>query len=402
MDTHNTLIEQIEALDQDTLTPIVQRATSCSGPLTQWQATPIHVSMGGFSPSLLYRFSGGIQHAAHKQAWSLILKVTSPGLQGKGQMSSDLGDFSREYEFYRSGIWQAFPPGFRAAQCFAQHETVGPAGQPAYWLWLEDMGAPKPVPWSLEENYRAAWGLGKLNGMYLSSQTLPQALWMNKDMIRQYLRMTEPAFERLFRLRELPIIRTIFPPDLMDSLVQMWQKREQHLAVLERLPQTLCHGDAQFTNLFLVATPTEDVETVAIDWSAVGTASVGVDLAQFFMLSLFFTDPTQIQAVEGVLFEGYLAGIQAVGWQGDPRLVRLGFTAAMLRTRATNVLRIMEVISDEGQARDRLLKTLHDRQQSLEAWSESVALIQPTIRRLFEESQDLRAALSMDKTNGFL
>ena len=96
---------------------------------------------------------------------------------------------------------------------------------------------------------------------------------------------------------------------------------------------------------------------------------------------------------------GYLNAItfwMAAGWQGDPRLVRLGFTAAMLRVRATNVLRILESISDEGQARGRLLKNLHTRQQSLKEWSESVALIQPYVRQLFEESLDLRAELSMD------
>jgi len=311
-------------------------------------------------------------------------------------MTDDMGDVSREYEFYRSGVWNEFPSGFRAAHCFAHYEEVGSTGQPEYWMWLEDLGAVRAFPWSLDENYRVAWCLGKFNGMYLSSQPLPEALWIKKDVIRQYLRMTEPSFQRLFTLRELPVIRTIFPPEIVDSLIQLWQKREQHLAVLERLPQTLCHGDAQFTNLFLVSASPEDIETVAIDWSSVGIASLGVDLAQFFMLSLFFSDPAQIHAVEAALFQGYLDGLQAVGWQGDPRIVRLCFTAAMLRVRATNVLRTMEVISDDGQARGRLIKNLHDRHQSLEAWSGKVALIQPYVRQLFEESLDLRAELSID------
>ena len=34
-----------------------------------------------------------------------------------------------------------------------------------------------------------------------------------------------------------------------------------------------------------------------------------------------------VQELESLAFEGYLAGLGDAGWSGDPRLTRLGFTA---------------------------------------------------------------------------
>ena len=308
METHSSLSERIESLDRATLTPIVQRATHCPGVLTHWQATPIHITIGGISGSLIYRFSGGIEDSRQEQPWSLVLKVTSLAPQTKGLVSNNVNNFSREFEFYRSDLAHGFPPGFRAAYSYGQSEEMNPSGQPEYWIWLEDMERYPSNQWGLDEFYQAALGLGKFNGAYLSHIPLPEAPWLKRNQIRQYLQMTEPSFQRLFTLHKVPVIQILFPPDQVNSLERLWQDRERHLTLLEWLPHTLCHGDAQFSNLFLVPTPGEAIETVAIDWSSVGISPLGLDLAQFFMFCIFFGEQNTAQATETALFQGYLDG----------------------------------------------------------------------------------------------
>jgi hypothetical protein len=391
MDNNTSLSERIESLDRATLTPIVQRATHCPGILTHWTAAPIRITYGGISPSFIYRFSGGIEVSGKEQPWSLVLKASSPTLKTKGLVLIEANDFSREYEFYRSDLAQGFPPGFRAAFSYAQSEVINPDGQPEYWIWLEDMERYHTNQWGLDEIYQAALGLGKFNGAYLSHTPLPEAPWLKRNQIRKHLQVAEPAFQRLFARPAIPAIQILFPPEVIDSLEQLWQDRERHLSLLERLPQTLCHGDAQFSNLFLVPSSGEAFETVAIDWSAVGIGPLGLDPAQFFMMRISLEEQTAAQAMETALFQGYLDGVRAAGWLGDPRLVRLGFTFAMLKVRATHVLRITENISEDGLPTGMLKKWLQN--QSLEEWAESTAWVQPYTRKLFEESLELRAQL---------
>ncbi len=221
----------------------------------------------------------------------------------------------------------------------------------------------------------------------------PKEAWLKTDLIRKYMQMTAPSFQRLFSQRDLPVIRSLFPPAIVDSLAKMWQDREQHLAVLDRLPQTLCHGDAQFSNLFLVPTSGGELGTVAIDWSGIGRASIGYDPAQMLTLALIWSDYAQSLAIEAAIFQGYLDGLRAAGWQGDPRLTRLGFTSAILKVRATFVMRLLSTVSDNGEVSGWFKRALQERGQSLEQWCESKAWLQPYLRSLFEESLELRAHL---------
>ena len=60
-------------------------------------------------------------------------------------------------------------------------------------------------------------------------------------------------------------------------------------------------------------------------------------------------DLAQAQALEDVVFEGYLEGLRDAGWRGDPRQVRLGYTAASLRFRLGDLDRALDLMLDESQ-----------------------------------------------------
>jgi hypothetical protein len=60
-------------------------------------------------------------------------------------------------------------------------------------------------------------------------------------------------------------------------------------------------------------------------------------------------DFAQAQALEDIVYEGYLEGLRDAGWQGDPRQVRLGYAAASLRFRCGELERVMGLILDESQ-----------------------------------------------------
>ena len=55
---------------------------------------------------------------------------------------------------------------------------------------------------------------------------------------------------------------------------------------------------------------------MAIDWEGIGLASIGMDLAQMLMMSLIFSiDTKSPHALVQALFQGYLDGLQVIGWR---------------------------------------------------------------------------------------
>jgi hypothetical protein len=85
------------------------------------------------------------------------------------------------------------------------------------------------------------------------------------------------------------------------------------------------------------------IQTVAIDWSALGPGAVGEEIAALVGFSLYFLEVAAIDAsrLDALVFDGYLEGLRDAGWQGDEALVRLGYTAAASLWTAVSVTGIM-------------------------------------------------------------
>ena len=108
--------------------------------------------------------------------------------------------------------------------------------------------------------------------------------------------------------------------------------------------------DAFSRNLFSRRGVDSD-QTVAIDWAFVGRGAVGEEIEPLVCRSLGFYDValTQAQELDGVVFAGYLDGLRDAGWQGDPRQVRLGYTAAVALRCLVTIGQILPTVFDESQ-----------------------------------------------------
>ena len=203
-----------------------------------------------------------------------------------------------------------------------------------------------------------------------------------------------PQFHALSADPTTPLFTRAFPDASVDDLGALWQYRERHLQTLDRLPQTLVHGDAQRTNLFQVTNESGDPEIAAIDWNFVGVGPLGLDAVQLLAVSVI--DPPvgvdQIDDVAQEIYTRYLAGAQAAGWHGDPRLVRLGYTASMIRARTMYVWRSLQILLDES-VRKRVLPGLEARGITLEDWADRVRHSEQCAGALFQESLVLRDQL---------
>jgi hypothetical protein len=125
------------------------------------------------------------------------------------------------------------------------------------------------------------------------------------------------------------MVRRAYSPDVVDSLLTLWAERERFLDALDRLPQTLCHGDEFRRNLFGRRTEDSLEQTVAIDWVGVGIGWIGMEIRALIGSTLEWREVRMSQAKEldEIVFEGYLEGLRDAGWRGDPREARLGLTA---------------------------------------------------------------------------
>ena len=142
-------------------------------------------------------------------------------------------------------------------------------------------------PWPLDRYSLAARHLGQLNGAYLVGRPLPTEPWVLREWIRSEVAEEEALdVARPPRLPDHPLSRRAFPGRSVDDLLRFWTDRELFLAALDQLPKTFGHLDAAPSNVFARRGPAGETQTVAIDWSHVGIAEIGHDIAPLVFFSL--------------------------------------------------------------------------------------------------------------------
>jgi hypothetical protein len=339
-----TQAAQLAAIDQATLTPLVQRALGRQTvQVIDWDVQPIHGSSGGgVFASAVFSCTGRGRDQGQTVPWSLILKTFSPA----AEMDPGSPYYPwREADAYRSGWLDGLPGGLAAPICYGVVEH--PDGR--VWVWLEEVVDDVGPRWPLERYGLAARHLGQFNGAYLMEQPLPNWPWFSSHWLRKTVAKTAPAIVQLSEVLVHPLVRRWFPADDSDRCFRLWAERERLLDTLDRLPRTICHFDAFSRNLFSRRGADGD-QTVAIDWAFVGNGAVGAELEPLVCRSLLFNDVEVPQAreLDGVVFAGYLDGLRDVGWQGDPRQVRLGYTAAVTLRCLVTIGEALPFVLDES------------------------------------------------------
>jgi hypothetical protein len=317
---------QLEGLDDVTLTPLVRRALNHgTATLLEWQWSPIAYDV--FLPGrTLGRFTGKAMIDGGVIPWSIVFKRTRPPRER--EQTGDDG-WKREALAYRSGLLTDIPGQLSAARALDVSEDV----HGTTWLWLEDVVDSVGGEWPLAQYRRAARHLGQFNGAYLAGRPLPAFPWLMPSWAEHH---SEPwkITEELPQIEALASdgrARRAFPVPIADLAPQLLRDEPTFIRILARLPQTLCHHDAARANLFARQRADGTIETVAIDWEAVGPGTVGAEIATLVFGTMRRGDFSAERAtdLDREVFAGYLAGLRDAGWQGDPDLVRLGYTAAV-------------------------------------------------------------------------
>lgn len=290
-----------------------------SASLVEWEGVP--AQPGGDRAVCL--LAGTARVGPGERPWRLALKVLGAAASPDDPASIFFG--RREGLLYRSGILDALPGGLRAPRCFGCDE--GEDG--SAWLWLEHVHEEGERRWPRSRWALAARHLGQFNGAYLAGRPLPDSPWLGGGRLRRWLESHEGKVARIAAAADDPTVRRYWPRPVVDALLRLWQEREVFLGVLERLPQTLCHGDAIRRNLLGRLREDGSEETVAIDWEYAGRMAAGEETGQTLSVASAFFDvgPEELPELDEALFAGYLAGLRDAGWRGDERAVRFAHAA---------------------------------------------------------------------------
>ncbi len=149
-------------------------------------------------------------------------------------------------------------------------------------------------------------------------------------------------------------MRAAFPLPVAERLGRLHTGREELLATLEGLPQTLCHLDAFPGNLLAHENAAGEQQTVALDWAFIGIAAVGEEVGHLIAWSLLLgivatTDAEQLRAV---VLGGYAQGLREVGWPDSTEALTRTITAgaaiaAALRWAFSAANRVIRLASDK-------------------------------------------------------
>jgi hypothetical protein len=334
---------QLAAIDRATLAPLAQRALgSKTFEVVDWEFEPLH---GGIAAgTAIYRFFGQGRDRGRTIPWSLILKILRP--EGGSADVSAWDYYKREADAYQSSWLDDLPGGLAAPRCFGALDH--PDG--TCWIWLQEVAEAIGPLWPLEQYGLVARHLGQFNGAYLVDRPLPDWSWLSSDWLRHYIEQSAPVMESLCNAVTSPWGRRWLPEKDHDLYFRLWAERGLYLDALDRLPQTICHFDIFRRNLFAQKTADGDDRTAVIDWAFVGRGPIGADLNPLVWMSIALAGGglDEARQVEEIAYEGYLEGLRDVGWQGDPRQVRLGYTAAGTRYLYPEVGRWLALILDES------------------------------------------------------
>lgn len=307
------------APEAETIARVAQAALD--DPLAQvasWERTPLSWLAIAPTTAELARYSGT---SADGRTWSAILKVI------RRPESRWTPEWRREADVYASGFLDSLPPGIVAPRLYAIDETPTEVS-----LWLEEVVESVPV-WPLRRYAVAARDLGRFNGAYLVGRSKAGAPPLRSDWLAGWVAGTSERGLKVLNdpaITDHELVRRAAPPIWVDRLRALHERRTHLLAALERLSRTVSHLDAWRANL-IARDRDGATQTVAIDWSLLGLAPVGQEIAVFvsgprLWLSL---DPADADAFGELSFRAYLDGLHDAGWAGAKEDVRFAYAASI-------------------------------------------------------------------------
>lgn len=317
----------LESIGLAALTEIARQAAGVDDlVLGQWRVEQIGGGLGNPVSVGLYRVDGHGRVGGEPMPWSAILKVIqSPANagwsdMGEGEDQTHWNYWKRELLVYRSGFLNTLPDGLTAPRCYSAQELPGDLA----CLWLEEIADDRGGVWPLERYALAARHLGRLNGLYAGARPLPNYPWLGRRRLRQWYDLF-PTWRTI--PWEHPLVNGRYPAPEIANLRRMMLEGEDFIDRLDRLPQTICHGDSYPTN-FKTRGPAWDEQTVALDWALAQVGAIGYDLGGLSFGAYLNLPERDLSEVDGSLFDAYMAGLGDSDFRADERQVRFGFAAS--------------------------------------------------------------------------
>jgi Phosphotransferase enzyme family len=330
---------RVPTIEADVLTPVISLSLRRPVPVAgTWAIEPIH---GGAGDTLgVYRVAGEVVAEGASMPWSVILKVI--GKPARGGDVVDWNYWRREALLYQSDLFAELPQGLERPRCLGVAEHSGDQ----LWLWLEDIDE-RHAAWTLDDYGRVAFRVGHFNTAHLCGQPVPEFPWLSRGWLRAKIQDAAGAVASMPSALRHPMVRRALPPDVSAWILQTWADRDHYLRILDRLPHTLCHGDVFRRNALLRQ---QEDSFALIDWAFVGEGAIGEELVSLIQGSLLFFEIGLESApeLERVVLAGYVDGLRAAGWHGDPELAQLGYAAAATLRYCLGELQTILMVSDDG------------------------------------------------------
>lgn len=314
-----------QAIDRAVLAPVVGRLLGSErAEIVDWTCETL---LGGFITSVrgggVYRFSGTARIDEVMTPWSVVLKVKVAN--SLDAAPTDPYYWKRDCLAYQSGLLNDLSGDLVVPRCFGTVER----SDDEVWIWLEEVADVHGGEWPASRYGLAARHLGQFSGSYLGGRPLPTYPWLSQQRQRRWVNRNHDKLARYSGVEDHPLVRRSWPGDHAARVLRLWSERELFLDTSDRLPQVFCHLDFFRRNLFARRGGDGREETIVIDWEFAGVGAIGQDASQMAPLSYLFHEyDGSLASLGELVFEGYMAGLQDSGWDGDPRLARLGYAIA--------------------------------------------------------------------------
>lgn len=273
------------------------------------------------STSGVYRIDWLIESTDAMWEGALVLKVLA---------RPDRHVVPPEAGLYASGVLDHLPAGLRTPRWRGTVEL----GPDHIGVWLDLERDDPDVAWDIERFGITARHLGRLAGtlqpalLERAREHPARSFWSNAAYIQETVRTFSDEVGN-------DLARRAFPEPTKRALLRLWERRGPLLERADRLPVTLCHGDAQRRNLFArwaASGVASGVATAAIDWANFGMVPIGMDIATLLHYAVVYFDVAadDITTLEDVVIDGYVHGLGDQGADIDRTTVWFGYAAQLV------------------------------------------------------------------------
>jgi Phosphotransferase enzyme family len=368
-----------------------------SAEVVSWECRSIHNAFNQVTGGL-FRIDGQAMDCGESLPWSIVLKIARNAIH-LGRSTADPSEpnyWKREPLLYQSGLLDHLPAGIVAPQCYGVDEPDTSSA----WIWLEHVSDISEARWSTWRYAGVARQLGVFNGAYFTAGSHPTAPFLSHSQRWADASAWSTLFPQIAVARELPIVRQTWAASLHRRIQEISNDSHAFYAALDRLPMTFCHLDAFRRNILIRKRTEGSEEIVAVDWAFTGLGPVGADLAPLVGVDIVIGGirPDQLSELDAAAFrdyvgeldtsafEAYVNGLRDAGWDDDPRLVRLGYTASVVLRYALYPI-WARAVDDQGRTVDQVGG------QPIQTFLERGALIATLLCDLADEARDLLESL---------